>query len=441
VNGATAGDLTLVQTAVAGDLGFRSPGHAGNASSVVDRTAAARSFLVQANATGGSGTNNASGLWGAATAVAGATNTGGSARAEAIATAGTNGTATASATANTAGGVGQAALAHTTARGERGTADAGASAAAGRFTRLVAHASAPAVAAQSQVESRAAVGAPAPALPAQFLTLHSIAYATGSPTASDATAATATSPHLAARIAPDQVIALGTLAGASANGNANGNAASHTYAASLAMTAGFADVTGPHDLFLGFHDPQVGGLGFDTLELTVRRHGAATLTQAFSGVAAASAYLTDHLIDLGSLNTPGVDAVDMDITMTLTTARANDGVLANLVLASVPTTPGDANHDGGVDFADLVVLAQNYNTPGGRTFEQGDFTGDGSVDFADLVQLAQHYNSVAPDGLSGAPAVLDADLAAAFAGVPEPGGAAPLVTGALGALGRRRRRL
>ena len=159
------------------------------------------------------------------------------------------------------------------------------------------------------------------------------------------------------------------------------------------------------------------------------------------GVAAASTYLTDHLIDLGSLNTPGVDAVDMDITMTLTTARANDGVLANLVLASVPTTPGDANHDGGVDFADLVVLAQNYNTPSGRTFEQGDFTGDGSVDFADLVQLAQHYNSVAPDGFSGAPALLDADLAAAFAGVPEPGGAAPLVTGALGALGRRRRRL
>src|SRR5205807_2667861 len=31
---------------------------------------------------------------------------------------------------------------------------------------------------------------------------------------------------------------------------------------------------------------------------------------------------------------------------------------------------GDANHDGTVDFNDLVVLAQNYNTTG-KTFSQG----------------------------------------------------------------------
>jgi hypothetical protein len=67
---------------------------------------------------------------------------------------------------------------------------------------------------------------------------------------------------------------------------------------------------------------------------------------------------------------------------------------------------GDVNGDRGVDFADLVVLAQNYNA-GGRTLADGDLNGDGRVDFADLVVLAQRYNTVlaAPAPLEQAAAV------------------------------------
>ena len=54
---------------------------------------------------------------------------------------------------------------------------------------------------------------------------------------------------------------------------------------------------------------------------------------------------------------------------------------------------GDANLDRTVDFNDLVVLAQNYNTTGGALWSQGDFTGDGNVDFSDLVKLAQNYGA------------------------------------------------
>ncbi|HEY7120281.1 MAG TPA: Ig-like domain-containing protein, partial [Tepidisphaeraceae bacterium] len=57
---------------------------------------------------------------------------------------------------------------------------------------------------------------------------------------------------------------------------------------------------------------------------------------------------------------------------------------------------GDANHDRSVDFNDLVVLAQNYNTTGGKTFDLGDFNYDGNVDFNDLVNLAQNYNKTLP---------------------------------------------
>jgi hypothetical protein len=65
---------------------------------------------------------------------------------------------------------------------------------------------------------------------------------------------------------------------------------------------------------------------------------------------------------------------------------------------------GDATGDRTVDFADLVPLAQNYNTAG-KTYDQGDFDYDGDVDFADLVILAHHYNTTLPPPAAPAPAV------------------------------------
>jgi hypothetical protein len=58
---------------------------------------------------------------------------------------------------------------------------------------------------------------------------------------------------------------------------------------------------------------------------------------------------------------------------------------------------GDANHDRKVDFNDLAILAQNYNTAG-KTFAQGNFDYDpsGTVDFNDLALLAQRYNTSLP---------------------------------------------
>jgi hypothetical protein len=60
---------------------------------------------------------------------------------------------------------------------------------------------------------------------------------------------------------------------------------------------------------------------------------------------------------------------------------------------------GDANHDRKVDFDDLVILAQNYNTTG-KTFATADFNYDTKVDFEDLVLLAQRYNTTLPAPLS-----------------------------------------
>ena len=75
---------------------------------------------------------------------------------------------------------------------------------------------------------------------------------------------------------------------------------------------------------------------------------------------------------------------------------------------------GDANFDRQVDFADLVLVAQNYNLSG-KLWTQGDFTLDGTVDFNDLVVLAQQYGTGVP---VGTPLM---SFEAALAIVPEPG--------------------
>lgn len=98
---------------------------------------------------------------------------------------------------------------------------------------------------------------------------------------------------------------------------------------------------------------------------------------------------------------------------------------------------GDANADGGVDFADLVALAQNYNLGLGATWANGDFTFDGAVDVADLVVLAQNYGSgaaVAP----GASPEFNADWARAQSMVPKPSTPMIAMVATLLRTGRRR---
>jgi hypothetical protein len=98
---------------------------------------------------------------------------------------------------------------------------------------------------------------------------------------------------------------------------------------------------------------------------------------------------------------------------------------------------GDANFDFAVNFADLIVLAQNYNLSA-KKWTEGDFTGDELVDFADLIPLAQNYQSnPLLTGLPGGESFA-ADWALAQSLVPEPTSMLALATGVV-AFGRRRR--
>ena len=125
-------------------------------------------------------------------------------------------------------------------------------------------------------------------------------------------------------------------------------------------------------------------------------------------------------------------------------AYNGDAVAGSLGVDSIRALrqPGDATFDGLVNFADLVVLAQNYNRVGNATWSVGDFTFDNAVNFADLVILAQNYNSTS---LTGATATGDgsasfaSDWALAQSLVPEPCIALFLVAGLCAAAQQRRR--
>jgi hypothetical protein len=147
------------------------------------------------------------------------------------------------------------------------------------------------------------------------------------------------------------------------------------------------------------------------------------------------AYTPGTFVDLirGSAATNWV--IEGAVSSTIVDVRTNAATTT-----TVKAGAGDANLDGVVDFNDLAKLAQNYNASSGKTWFDGDFNYDGSVDFLDLALMAQNYNQPVPSDPALASPAFDADLARAFASVPEPGTLCGLGMGWLVLASRRRNR-
>jgi hypothetical protein len=130
------------------------------------------------------------------------------------------------------------------------------------------------------------------------------------------------------------------------------------------------------------------------------------------------------IVEAGELNITSFGGVAVDATAVLVRR----------------TLKGDADLDGMVGFADLLVLAQNYETGGGKGWAQGnfDYLANDVVDFTDLLTLAQQYGtSVLSSESTVAWDAFVVDWARARAMVPEPGVLSLLLLG--GCLAVRRR--
>jgi hypothetical protein len=62
--------------------------------------------------------------------------------------------------------------------------------------------------------------------------------------------------------------------------------------------------------------------------------------------------------------------------------------------------PGDANNDGVVDDEDATVLAANWLTTSGASWQQGDFNDDGAVDDKDASILAANWGNTTASSAS-----------------------------------------
>jgi MYXO-CTERM domain-containing protein len=172
-------------------------------------------------------------------------------------------------------------------------------------------------------------------------------------------------------------------------------------------------------------DTEVQGGGFDSLTFQVTREGTMVVNQTFATVAAATAFLDDHVLNLGSNGVANVSgALDLVFNLSMTTNDAGAGFQFDLLFGNATFASADFDSDGDVDGADFLAWQRGLGT--GTTKAEGDADGNGMVNAADLAVWQDQFG-------------FQAGSVAATGGVPEPHAAA-LAAAALGGLLFRRRR-
>jgi autotransporter-associated beta strand protein len=133
----------------------------------------------------------------------------------------------------------------------------------------------------------------------------------------------------------------------------------------------------------------------------------------------------------------------------------NQSIAAPGQIVVRPTLVGDTNMDGSVTFIDLGIVAQNLGAIN-SDWQHGDFNFDGTTNFLDIGLLAQNLSKtvlntplaeMVPDPSAAltaqwnlAVAEIQSNSVTQPADLPEPASIGVLALGAMGLMGRRRRR-
>jgi hypothetical protein len=403
VTGSTAGGtLTLNQTAIGGAGGNSTIGAAGTGglaltqltfNDTLSATQSAAIISTVAGIGGAGGTGSPSGAGGpswdmdtitGAHAVAVTTNaTGGNAGtggaqggdAQAMAT-GTGAQVTITATANAGTGTAIAGIANATATGtgSSGTVTANThtsltpgSLVNSTFTTAAASVNGSAIAA---AQAGIATTEPWNITDAALATIDAI------PVASYTTAITNVDPHTKAALGSSSTtLAVGQLGGA----HSSSGATTETSTATADITLNLAKLSGQPDLVLAMVGAVSTGAGVTGVTLSVAADGSSLFTESFSSATAATAYLTDHPIDLGSLASGELMAsptLDLHVALSVTTTQAGGGEYGQFLLGT-DTITQSANMNflsggGGNEVFVLPAAGNGTDTITGFTETNGD---------------------------------------------------------------------
>jgi hypothetical protein len=163
----------------------------------------------------------------------------------------------------------------------------------------------------------------------------------------------------------------------------------------------------------------------------------AALSSAYAGGRWTGTGITSSTAAGGGL-TPLLSVGYADGNVDFNTPAGPNQILVKYTLA------GDANLDGQVNFADLLIVAQRFNTTG-NDWAGGNFiySSNGLVNFADLLIVAQNFNQILNPAGSSSEQIGGGFLPLAQPSavkVPEPGGTALAAAAAIGYMAKRRRK-
>jgi hypothetical protein len=184
----------------------------------------------------------------------------------------------------------------------------------------------------SAVESRAAVGSPAPGF-GLAAGLQGVAFGTGLPSAADALAALVGNANVDIVLDPEDALGLVVL-GAGVAGD--GDASATTFESTVAFQLDLAQVSSTGSLLVGLLDPQLDGAGFDSLAFQILREGVAVVSEAFLDTAAALAYFDDGVLDLGPIGAGVLGDLDLSFLLSVTSDDPGAAFRTSLIFGTVP---------------------------------------------------------------------------------------------------------